>query len=107
LRRTENQNSYAIKELPGFTPDNLIGHTFLTDTCDDRERFRARITRKILDPDKPSDVKFLAEINDGEYDEILAYNEILVSILLLCSPEDQSSGEATFQTYGNKQRNHY
>jgi hypothetical protein len=31
----------------------------------------------------------------------------LVSILLLCSPEDQSSGEATFQTYGNKQRNHY
>jgi hypothetical protein len=79
-RRTEKKNSYAIKELPGFTPDDLIGRTFLTDTRDDGERFRARITRKILDPDKPSDVKFLVEINDGEYDEILAYNEILDKI---------------------------
>jgi hypothetical protein len=79
-RRTENQNSYAIKELPGFTPDDLIGRTFLTDTRDDGERLRARITRKILDPDKPSDIKFLVEINDGEHDEILAYNEILDKI---------------------------
>jgi hypothetical protein len=79
-RRTENQNSYAIKELPGFTPDDLIGRTFLTDTRDDGERFRARITRKILDPDKPSDVTFLVEINDGEHDEILTYNEILDKI---------------------------
>jgi hypothetical protein len=76
-RRTENQDSYALKELPGFTPDDLIGRTFLTDACNDGERFRAKITRKILDPDKPSDVRFLVEINDGEHDEILAYNEIL------------------------------
>ncbi|EEC44015.1 predicted protein [Phaeodactylum tricornutum CCAP 1055/1] len=57
-RRTENKNSYALKDLPGFTPEDLIGRTFLTDTQDDGERFRARITRKILDPDKPSDVRF-------------------------------------------------
>jgi hypothetical protein len=79
-RRTENQNSYAIKELPGFTPDDLIGRTFLTDTRDDGERLRAQITRKILDPDKPSDIKFLVEINNGEHDEILAYNKILDKI---------------------------
>jgi hypothetical protein len=50
---------------------------FLTNTQGNGERFRARITRKILDPDKPSNVRFLVEINDGKYDEILAYNEIL------------------------------
>jgi hypothetical protein len=39
---------------------------FLTNTRDDGERLRARTTRKILDPDKPSDIKFLVEINHGE-----------------------------------------
>jgi hypothetical protein len=62
LRRTENKIYYALKDLPGFTPEDLIGRTFLTDTQDDGERFRAHITRKILDPNKPSDVRFLVEI---------------------------------------------
>jgi hypothetical protein len=35
-------------ELPGFTPDDLIGRTFLTDSVRDGERLHARITRKIL-----------------------------------------------------------
>jgi hypothetical protein len=60
-----------------FSPDDLIGQTFLTDTQTDGERFWPRITRKVIDPDKTSDVNFLVEINDGEHDEILAYNEIL------------------------------
>jgi hypothetical protein len=47
-RRTEDGNSYALHTLPGFTPDNLIGRTFLTDTQDNGERFRARIARKFL-----------------------------------------------------------
>jgi hypothetical protein len=79
-RRTENKNSYALKDLPGFTPEGLIGRAFLTDNG---ERFCARITRKILDPDKPSDVRFFVEINDGKYDEILAYNEILDNLKLI------------------------
>jgi hypothetical protein len=47
-RRTENTNSYDLTELPGFTPDDLIGHTFLTDSVRDGERLHARITRKSL-----------------------------------------------------------
>ncbi|EEC45589.1 predicted protein [Phaeodactylum tricornutum CCAP 1055/1] len=54
--RTQDENSYVLHMLPGFTPDDLIGRTSLTDTQDNGERFRARIARKILDPDKPHDI---------------------------------------------------
>jgi hypothetical protein len=80
LLRTQDENSYALHMLPGFTPDDLIGRTSLMDTQDNGERFRARIARKILDPDKPHDIRFLVEINEGKHDEIIAYNEILDKI---------------------------
>lgn len=51
LCRTRNQNSYALKELPEFTPNNLIGCTFFTDSHYTGERLQAHITRKLIDPE--------------------------------------------------------
>jgi hypothetical protein len=62
---------------PLFTPEELIGRTFLRET-DDRQAFRAKIVRKILDNESKNHqkIKLLLEIGRGDYDEIMAYNEL-------------------------------
>jgi hypothetical protein len=64
-------------ELPYFTPDELLNRTFLHEV--DGQRMRARVVRKIMDNDALThkSIKFLLEIGAGEFDEIIAYNELL------------------------------
>jgi len=64
-------------EVPKFSPDELLGLSFLRET-DTGERFRAKITRKILDRDAQDHqaIKFLISIGDGELEEIISYNEL-------------------------------
>ena len=75
-------------KLPKFSPDELIGLTFLRET-DDGQTLRAQIVRKILDNDAANHerIKFLVTLGDGEFDEIITYNE-LSSII-----DDQHSKE--------------
>ncbi|EEC42961.1 predicted protein [Phaeodactylum tricornutum CCAP 1055/1] len=42
-RRTENKNSYAIKELPGFTPDDLIGRTNHAENIGPRQALGCKV----------------------------------------------------------------
>jgi hypothetical protein len=64
-------------KLPLFTPEELVGRTFLRST-DDGQTFRAKVVRKIVDNDSANHqkIKFLLEIGEGDYDEIMAYNEL-------------------------------
>ena len=63
-------------------PKDLIGRTFLKDTEEDGQRFRARIVREIIDKENeqkndPDYIKFICEVDGNKADEIHTYNEIL------------------------------
>eukprot|EP00977_Amphora_coffeiformis_P023322 scaffold13003_cov122-Amphora_coffeaeformis.AAC.3 len=64
-------------EMPKFSPEELLGLTFLRET-DTGEQFCAKITRKVLDrePEYHQAIKFLVTIGDGEFEEIISYNEL-------------------------------
>ena len=64
-------------ELPKFSPDELLGRTFVREMEDDK-KFRAIVVQKILDSDAENhkDLKFLVEIGEGGYDEIISYGEL-------------------------------
>jgi hypothetical protein len=63
-------------------PKDLIGRTFLKDTEEDGQRFRACVVRAVIDKEdelkKESEyMKFSCEVPNSTVDEILTYNEIL------------------------------
>jgi hypothetical protein len=63
-------------------PQELLGCTFLMDTQEDGQRFRARIVEYISDHEsnvRRSDdhVKFRISVNEDEYKEIITYNELM------------------------------
>ena len=80
-------------------PDELIGRTFLKSPEDDGERFRARIIEAIGKKDDdlanhPDKIKFRCSVNDGEYEEIVAYNDIINHI----EKDEMESGEWKFKS---------
>jgi hypothetical protein len=63
-------------------PQELLGRTFLMETQEDGQRFRARIVECISDHEsnvRRSDdhVKFRISVNKDEYKEIITYNELM------------------------------
>jgi hypothetical protein len=65
-----------------LTPQELLGRIFLMDTQEDGQRFRAHIVECISDHEsnvRRSDdhVKFRISVNEDEYEETIAYNELL------------------------------
>jgi hypothetical protein len=60
-------------KTPRLSPDELIGKTFVR-TLDDGNSYRATVLRKILDleVENHANIKFLVEIGDVEFDEIIA-----------------------------------
>jgi hypothetical protein len=63
-------------------PQELLGRTFLMDTQEDGQRFRARIVECISDHEsniRCSDdhVKFRISVNEDKYEETITYNELL------------------------------
>mmetsp|Transcript_20329 Transcript_20329/g.42624 ORF Transcript_20329/g.42624 Transcript_20329/m.42624 type:complete len:1867 (-) Transcript_20329:137-5737(-) len=67
--------------LPVFSPEELIGMTFLRDT-EEGQTVRARVTRQIIDRDalNHQDLKFILSLGDGEMEELIAYNELCDAI---------------------------
>jgi hypothetical protein len=63
-------------------PQDLLGCTFLMDTQEDGQRFRARIVECISDHKSnvhhsDDHVKFRISVNEDEYKEIITYNELM------------------------------
>jgi hypothetical protein len=63
-------------------PQELLGRTFLMDTQEDGQRFRARIVECISDHESnvccsDNHVKFRISVNEDEYEETITYNELL------------------------------
>jgi hypothetical protein len=64
-------------KLPHFSPDELLGLTFIRD-MDDGSKYRTKVAHKIVDNDAVNHqkIKFLVEISDGKLEEIIAYNKL-------------------------------
>jgi hypothetical protein len=64
-------------KLPRFSPDELLGKTFVR-TLDDGQSYRATVVRNIQDHDAENhdNNKFLVELGDGAFDEIIAYGTL-------------------------------
>ena len=61
-----------------FSPDDLVGRTFLKQPEEDGQHFWARIVHKIIEMEENEEkIKFLAKLPDEEQDEIMAYNDII------------------------------
>jgi hypothetical protein len=63
-------------------PQELLGRTFLMDTQEDGQRFRARIVECISNHESnvrrlDDHVKFRISVNEDEYKETITYNELL------------------------------
>ena len=76
------EESSQGKPLPVFDPSDLIGWTFLITHKGDGELATAKILKEITDrdsrlADQPERKRFLASINDDEFQEVVSYNEIL------------------------------
>ena len=72
-----DQVSQSRLKLPKFSPEELIGRTFIRD-MDDGQKYRARVVQKILDKDAENhqNIKFLLQIGEGKFDEIITYSEL-------------------------------
>ena len=71
--------------MPLIDPDDLIGCTFITSPNEQGEQFRARIVWAVEDHDAdlqnhPDHIKFVCSINNDQYEEIMAYNDIIQHI---------------------------
>jgi hypothetical protein len=64
-------------KLPHFSPDELLGLTFIRNMPDGR-KFCASVAHKIKDDDAAnhSKIKVLIEMSNGKLDELIAYNEL-------------------------------
>ena len=76
----------GTKNMPTFDPNDLIGRTFLKTADENGERLRAKILEEIVDATQANDEaianhpamkKFRCSVNNDQYEEIIAYNEIL------------------------------
>jgi len=64
-------------KLPRFTPDELLGLSFL-QTLDDGQVVRAEVAQKLNDFDAKNhrELKFILKLGDGKIDELISYVEL-------------------------------
>ena len=87
-----NQTDPATSDVPVFNPHDLVGRSFLMDKNEDGTRYRARIVEAIegFEDDlgrNPTRIKFKISVNNDEFEELIAYNEVVNHITA-----DESSG---------------
>jgi len=80
--RLDDSGPTVQRRMVTIDPKDLIGRTFLKDTEEDGQRFRARVVRAIVENKEelkacPDYLKFICEVPNSEIDEIFTYNEIL------------------------------
>jgi hypothetical protein len=71
----------SLLKLPSFSPDELLGKTFVR-TLDDGRSYRATIVRKIQDlhAENHTNIKFLVELGDRAFNDIIAYGTLCKQI---------------------------
>ena len=73
------------KPMMVIETEELIGCTFLMEPRENGERHRARIVRAVEDHENsvqgnPDLIKFICSVNNDQYEEVVAYNDIMSHI---------------------------
>ena len=81
-RHDHSEDDTPLPSMPIMNPEDLVGRTFLLDKQEDEQRFRARIIEAINAHEddvknNPELLKFKCSVNNDEFEEILAYNDII------------------------------
>ena len=83
IRSREEENPAGSKPMPTFDLTDLIGRTFLLPPEENSERYRAKVTRKvveIIDQDNGQRVEniiFILDIGNGKVEELISFNQLL------------------------------
>ena len=87
-------------ELPKFSPEELLGLTFLHET-DTGEKIRAKVTRQIMDRDAANhqNIKFLISLGDDDVEELIAYGEL--SDIIDRQHQAEANGELDTWTFSS------
>ena len=93
-------------QMPTISPDDLLGRTFLLPPTDSGERFRAKISRKILDDGERENpeydnVRFLLQVDGHEADQIIEYNQIIDQINAHIDDDLNDDGEQVWRFQNN------
>ncbi len=80
-------NPEQLEPMPIVDPEGLIGCSFLMNNQEDGQKFRARVVEAINSHDNkvknnPDLLRFRCSINNDQYEEILAYNDIVHNLYL-------------------------
>ena len=80
--KSKREHDSGEATMSTIDPADLIGRTFLMPPEEDGTRLCAKIIEAIETKEKdlandPVRIKFRCSVNDNEYEEIIAYNEIL------------------------------
>jgi len=72
----------ATPPVPLVNAEDLIGRSFLTDTDDDGQKLRARISHLVEDYDaaldsSPDRIKFVCKVGEDEAEEVFSYAKIM------------------------------
>jgi hypothetical protein len=75
-------NPNVKRRMVTIDPKDLIGRSFLKDSEEDGQRFRARVVRAVIDKEdelkKGTEyMRFICEVPNSTVDEILTYNDIM------------------------------
>ena len=84
--------------LPTFSPEELIGMTFLCDVDHD-QHLRPKVVCQVIDRDAQNhqNLKFLLSLGDGDIEELIGYNELCDIITEQHAAEKK--GEIPYMTF--------
>ena len=78
----DEENPSESKPMPTFDPTDLIGRTFLLPPEENGERYRAKVTRnvvEIIDQEnghRLEKINFILDIDNGKVEELISYNQL-------------------------------
>ena len=84
-RHDYTEDDTPLPPMPITNPEDLVGRTFLMEEQEDGQKFRARIVEAINSHEdevmkNPELLKFKCSINNDQYEEVMAYNDIVQRI---------------------------
>ena len=83
VRSRDEENLSGSKPMPTFDPTDLIGRTFLLPPEENGERYRVKVTRKVVEVidqengHRVENINFIIDIGNGKFEELISYNQLL------------------------------
>ena len=69
--------------MPEFDPDSLVGRTFLLPPEENGDRFRAKVTQKVVEiiedqeGKRVKNINLIMKVGKGKVEEIISYNQLI------------------------------